>query len=145
MRCVVKSTSVPRFCDKFSSNEDRFHVHSNNLQWKRRHLKTLQRRVKTGWANCLLHQTERAASAGSPLFVEYTKACIWKTTCSHLMEQEKGDSTVISITKLFRSLAGWKNEFINLISGYKKSATSPVWNYGEATVKLSSTLSMDFF
>ena len=36
-------------------------------------IKTLQRRVKPGWANCLLHQTERAApAAGSPLFVEYT-------------------------------------------------------------------------
>ena len=46
-------------------------------------LKTLQRRVKTGWANCLLYQTERAA-AGSPRRI-------------HVMEQEEGDSTVISV------------------------------------------------
>ena len=39
-------------------------------------------------------------------------------------------------TKLFRSLAGRKNEASNLISGYKQSATFAVWNYGEAIVKL---------
>ena len=30
------------------------------------------------------------------------------------------------------------------ISGGRESATSAVWNYGEATVKLSSTLSIYF-
>ena len=48
-------------------------------------------------------------------------------------------------TKLFRSLAGRKNESSNLISGYKQSATFAVWNYGEAIVKLSYMLSIDFF
>ena len=48
-------------------------------------------------------------------------------------------------TKLFRSLAGRKNEASNLISGYKQSATFAVWNYGEAIVKLSYMLSIDFF
>ncbi|XP_074612372.1 uncharacterized protein LOC141866716 isoform X2 [Acropora palmata] len=41
-----------------------------NLLWQQRHFKK-KRRLKTGWANCLLHEMERAAS-GSPLFVEYT-------------------------------------------------------------------------
>ena len=51
----------------------------------------------------------------------------------------------ISRTKLLRSFAGRKNESSNQISGYRQSATFAVWNYGEATVKLSSMLSIDFF
>ena len=63
------------------------------------------------------------------------------------MEQEEGDSTVISFQEqsYFAPLAGRKNESSNQISGYRQSATFAVWNYGEATVKLSSMLSIDFF
>ena len=64
--------------------------------------------TRTGWSDCLFHETKRdVAAAGSPLFVEYTKAQDGKSPCSHLMKEEEEYSTVIVPgMKLFSSLAG---------------------------------------
>ena len=124
MRCVVKSTSVPRFCNKFSSNEVFFFIFTAITYSGSGDIKNIAETYKT-WMGKLL-----VSSDG--------KSCCWKSAIRRIDLVRIHQSSYLEAnlfafdgargrrqyghfiprTKLFRSLAGRRNESSNQISGY---------------------------